>query len=205
MNKNLTEIVFVLDRSGSMYELAQDTIGGFNSFIKKQKKEKGDAHLTTVLFDDEYDVLHNRVDLKSIGLLTNKEYYARGVTALLDAIGRTINMVGNKLNELDEDDKPNKVLFCITTDGYENASHEFDKDRIKEMIEHQSSKYNWQFIFLGANMDAVSVAKAYGIATAASYSATRDGTQSVYSTLSSITSSFRSSGTVGEDWDKNIE
>jgi len=204
MNDNLTEIIFVLDRSGSMRDLTQDTIGGFNSFIETQKQEPGEAKLTTVLFDDRYEILHNGIDLKDIEDLTVKEYYARGMTALLDAIGKTINIVGERLNNIKENDCPSKIIFVITTDGYENSSKEFTQDVIKEMIEHQTDKYNWQFIFLGANMDAISVAGSYGISAAASYTATPIGTQNLYDTVSSTTTSYRASGKINKDWDKEL-
>jgi uncharacterized protein YegL len=208
MNKDLVEIVFVIDRSGSMFGLENDTIGGFNSFIEKQRTEKGKAFLTTVLFDDQYEILHDDVDLNYVKLLTNNEYYTRGTTALLDAIGKTINNVGNKLSNMSEDDRSSKVLFCIITDGYENASKEFTKEQIKAMIEHQTNKYSWQFIFLGANIDAIAVGHLYGINMAANYSATDQGTRSVYSTLNTVSSTYRSAGgdtAEFKDWDKDIE
>ena len=136
MKNNLTEIVFILDRSGSMSRLVEDTIGGFNSFIETQKKEVGEAVLTTILFDDQYEILHNGVDIKNVKPMTTKEYSARGMTALLDAIGKTINNVGDRLNKTDDKDKPSKVIFVITTDGQENSSKEFTQKQIKEMIEH---------------------------------------------------------------------
>ena len=163
MKENLTEIVFILDRSGSMSSLTTDTIGGFNSFIDTQKQEDGEAILTTILFDDQYEILHNGVDIKTVKPLTSKEYSARGMTALLDAIGKTINTVGERLNKTNEDDKPSKVIFVITTDGQENSSKEFTQSKVKEMIEHQTNNYSWQFMFLGANIDAVSTAQSFGI------------------------------------------
>jgi uncharacterized protein YegL len=204
MKKNLTEIVFVLDRSGSMYDLTKDTVDGFNSFIKKQKGEVGEAFLTTVLFDNEYEILHDRVDVKDVKPLGD-EYYARGTTALLDAIGKTINIVGNKLALLDESDRPSQVLFVITTDGHENSSHEFKVDTIKSMITHQTEKYNWNFVFLGANMNAVDVASGYGIAMAATYTANSTGTRSVFNTVGGLSSSLRSTASISKDWDKDVE
>ena len=168
MNNNLTEIVFILDRSGSMQTLTDDTIGGFNSFIEKQKKEPGDAILTTVLFDDQYEVLHDGVNLKDVKPLTREDYYARGMTAMMDAIGRTINTVDARIQKTPEQYRPGKVIFVITTDGYENASMEFNRARIKEMIQRQTAKYDWQFLFLGANMDAVSEAGTFGVCAAQS-------------------------------------
>lgn len=194
MKKNLTEMVFILDRSGSMHHLTNDTIGGFNSMIENQKKEDGEAFVTTVLFDDEYELLHDHVDIQKIEPITNKEYYARGCTALLDAIGKTINSIGSRLSDTPEDKRPDKVIFVITTDGFENASREFNKSTIKEMIEHQQNKYSWTFIFLGANMDAVGEAVSLGINASHShtYTASAQGTSSVYTSLDSAMSCLRS-------------
>lgn len=193
MKKNLTEMVFILDRSGSMQSLTSDTIGGFNSMIENQKKEDGEAYVTTVLFDDAYEMLHDHVNIQDIQPITDKEYYARGMTALLDAVGKTINSVGKRLSETPEDERPEKVIFVITTDGFENASMEFEKDTIKNMIEHQQSKYSWTFIFLGANMDAVEEAKNLGIKSSYShtYTASGTGTQSVYTSLDATMSCLR--------------
>ena len=192
MKKNLTEMVFILDRSGSMTHLTKDTIGGFNSMIKNQKNEDGDAYVTTVLFDNYYELLHDHVNIQDIKPITT-EYYARGCTALLDAIGKTINSVGARLSETPEDERPEKVIFIITTDGMENASYKFTKSKVKEMIKHQQDKYSWIFMFLGANMDAVSEAASLGINTdfAKTYTASDIGTQSVYTALSSATSCVR--------------
>ena len=192
MKKNLTEMVFILDRSGSMYSLTTDTIGGFNSMIENQKNEPGEAYVTTVLFDDQYELLHNHVNIKDVKPITT-EYYARGCTALLDAVGKTINSVGARLSETPEDERPEKVIFIITTDGMENASLEFTKAKIKEMIEHQQNKYSWVFMFLGANMDAVSEAGSLGINTdfARTYTANTIGTQSVYNSVDDAIASIR--------------
>jgi len=205
MNKNLTEIVFVLDRSGSMYELAQDTIGGFNSFIDQQKNEPGEALLTTILFDSKYEILHNGINLKDVKPITKKEYYVRDTTALLDAIGKAINDVGHRLDNTKEESKPSQVIFVITTDGQENSSKEFTAQQIKEMVEHQTNVYNWKFVFLGANMDAVDVGNQYGISYVATYSATTRGTKSVYSTVANLVSNSRSSGEIDENWSTTIE
>lgn len=200
MKKNLTEMVFILDRSGSMQELTPDTIGGFNSMIERQKKEAGKAYVTTVLFDDEYELLHDHVHIQSIRPITDKEYFARGTTALLDAIGRTINSIGARLNDTPEDERPDKVIFVITTDGMENASAEFDKETVKKMIEHQQDTYSWTFMFLGANMDAVSEAADLGINTdfAKTYTADSDGTRSVYESVTIAMACARSA-----DFDTN--
>lgn len=194
MKKNLTEMVFILDRSGSMHHLTNDTIGGFNSMIESQKKEDGEAYVTTVLFDDQYELLHDHVDIQDVKPITNKEYYARGCTALLDAVGKTINSIGSRLSGTSEDERPDKVIFVITTDGLENASIEFNKSTIKEMIEHQQDKYSWTFIFLGANMDAVGEAASLGINASHShtYTASAQGTSSVYASLDATMSCLRS-------------
>jgi uncharacterized protein YegL len=193
MRKNLTEMVFILDRSGSMENLTSDTIGGFNSMIENQKNEEGEAYVTTVLFDDKYEILHDHVNIQNIEPITNKDYYARGMTALLDAVGKTINSIGSRLSATPEEDRPDKVIFVITTDGCENASREFTKKVVKEMIEHQQDKYSWTFMFLGANMDAVSEAASLGINTdfAKTYTANSIGTQSVYTSMSKVVSCAR--------------
>ena len=205
MKDNLTEIVFILDRSGSMQDLVKDTIGGFNSFIEKQQKESGEAILTTVLFDDQYELLHDRINLKDVKKLTDKEYYTRGTTALLDAIGKTINSIGSKLNNTEEKDRPSKVIFVITTDGMENSSKEFKKDKIKEMVELQTNKYNWQFLFLGANIDAVSVGNSYGINMTSNYTASAVGTKSLYDGVNMTVCNYRSKGKIDEDWNNGIQ
>lgn len=194
MKKNLTEMVFILDRSGSMWRLTDETIGGFNSMIENQKQEDGEAFITTVLFDDQYELLHDHINIKDIQPITNKEYYARGMTALLDAVGKTINSIGDRLSATPEDERPDKVIFVITTDGAENASREFAKNAIKEMIQHQQDKYSWTFMFLGANMDAVGEAAKLGINTdfARTYTADTLGTQSVYNSMSKAVSCARS-------------
>jgi len=207
MKNNLTEIVFILDRSGSMSHLVEDTIGGFNSFIETQKQEDGEALLTTILFDDKYEILHNGVDIKEVNPMTTKEYSARGMTALLDAIGKTINTVGDRLSKTEEDSKPSKVIFVITTDGQENQSREFTQKQIREMIEHQTNKYNWQFLFLGANIDAVGTAQSFGISGqfASNYTASSVGTDSLYSSLSKSVASYRSVGEMSADWNKDVK
>ena len=163
MNSNTTELVFILDRSGSMGGLESDTIGGFNSMLKKQQAQPGECRLTTVLFDDQYETLHDRIDIKAVSEITSQEYFVRGQTALLDAVGKTINKIGGVQKNTAEDYRAEKVLFVITTDGMENHSREFSYDKIKSMVEHQKSKYGWEFIFLGANIDAVDVASRFGI------------------------------------------
>lgn len=193
MKKNLTELVFILDRSGSMQSLTTDTIGGFNSMIESQKKEPGEAYVTTVLFDHDYELLHDHVNIVDINPITDREYYARGSTALLDAMGRAINSIGNRLCATPEDERPDKVIFVINTDGYENCSREFTKQQIKEMVEHQQSKYSWVFMFLGANMDAVGEAGGLGINASHShtYSYNSAGISSLYTSVDAALSSVR--------------
>jgi uncharacterized protein YegL len=163
MNDNLTEIAAILDRSGSMEHLTDDTIGGYNSFIKEQREQPGEARLTTVLFDDQYELLHDRVNIKKMKPITRREYSARGMTALLDALGKTINDIGAKLRDTPEPERPGKVIFFIITDGMENASKEFSNEKVKEMVELQKNTYNWEFIFVGADIDAFDAARSIGI------------------------------------------
>ena len=162
MNRDLTEIIFLLDRSGSMAGLETDTIGGFNAFIEKQRQLEGETIVTAVLFDDRYEILWNGIDANK-AILTDKEYYVRGSTALLDAVGKTILDVGYRLSKTSEETRPGKVIFVITTDGMENSSKEFTYEKVKELIKHQQEKYNWEFIFLGANIDAAKEAGNIGI------------------------------------------
>jgi hypothetical protein len=194
MNQNLTEIVFILDRSGSMGGLESDTIGGFNSFVTKQA-EIGPTTLTTVLFDDRYEILHNGIDAKK-AVLTEKEYYTRGCTALLDAIGKTIEDVGRRLGETPEARRPGKVIFVITTDGLENASAEFSYEEVKRMITHQGEKYSWEFIFMGANIDVAQEGNKIGIKANHAFCFKSDslGIGAMYSETDSICKSLRRSG-----------
>ena len=163
MRKNLTEIVFILDRSGSMSRLEADTIGGFNSMIEKQKKENGEALISTVLFDNVSEVIHDRVPVQKVEPMTDKDYSVRGCTALLDAIGRAIHHIGNVHKYARKEDVPEHTMFVIITDGMENASRYYSKERVKSMIEFEKEKYGWEFLFLGANMDAINTARQYGI------------------------------------------
>ncbi|MBU9712829.1 vWA domain-containing protein [Evansella tamaricis] len=181
MNKDITEIIFLLDRSGSMEGLEGDTIGGFNSFIKRQCELDGETNLTAILFDDEYEVLWNGVDAKTVKL-TQEEYYVRGCTALLDSVGKTILDVGYRLSHTLENRKPGKVIFVITTDGMENASREFTYEKVKELIKHQQEKYNWEFIFMGANIDTVKEATSLGISedSAFKFEASSKGMECMY-------------------------
>ena len=207
MKKNLTEIVFILDRSGSMSGLEQDTIGGFNSLIEKQKKEDGEAYISTVLFDSRTEVLHDRVELKKINPMTDKEYYVRGSTALLDAVGGAIHHIGNVHKYARKEDVPEKTMFIIMTDGYENASRKYNYDEIKRMITRQKEKYGWDFMFLGANIDAISEARKYGIGEemAVEYNCDRKGTAISYDAVSDAVKSVRACGCVGTKWKENIE
>lgn len=208
MRENLTEMVFVLDRSGSMSGLAADTIGGFNELIEKQKKIEGDAYVTTVLFDHEYEVLHDHVALGEVAPLTDKEYFARGSTALLDAVGRTIDSVGARLAAAPEEERPEHVVFVITTDGMENASREYTAKQVREMVEHQQQKYSWQFVFLGANMDAVSEARNLGISAkyAADFTPSHSGVRKMYSmALDSVMSSKRTGVSLSADWKSALD
>ena len=163
MKKGLTEIVFILDRSGSMGGLETDTIGGYNSMLEKQKKEEGEALISTVLFDDRTEILHDRKNIEEVNPITDKEYYVRGCTALLDAIGGAIQHIGKVRKEMPEEDRPEKTLFIITTDGMENASKTYSYDKVKKMVEKKKRKHNWEFVFLGANIDAVEVAGKFGV------------------------------------------
>ena len=193
MKKGLTEIVFILDRSGSMSGLEADTIGGYNALIEKQKKEEGEAFVSTVLFDDECDVLYDRVSLSNIKPMTDKEYYVRGCTALLDAIGGAIHHIGNIHKYAREEDRPEKTLFIITTDGQENASRKYDYRKVKHMVERQREKFGWEFLFLGANIDAIDVAQRVGIRAdrATNYHSDREGTAVNYESLGNAISSVR--------------
>ena len=207
MKKNLTEIVFILDRSGSMSGLEQDTIGGFNSLIEKQKKEDGEAFISTVLFDHYSEVLHDRVALDKIQPMTEDEYYVRGSTALLDAVGGAIHHIGNIHKYAREEDRPEKTMFIIMTDGYENASRKYRLDEIKRMISRQKEKYGWEFMFLGANIDAISEARKFGITDdmAVEYHSDRKGTAISYEAVSDAVTGCRSCGAVPPNWKKNIE
>ncbi len=207
MKKGLTEIVFILDRSGSMSGLEKDTIGGFNSTIERQKREDGEAIVSTVLFDDDTEVLHDRVSLEKIAPLTEKEYYARGSTALLDAIGGAIHHIGNVHKYAREEDRPEKTIFVITTDGYENASRKYSSDRVKQMVERQKQKYGWEFIFLGANIDAVETARNFGIdeERAANFVNDGAGIEVMYEAQCCLMSDIRHNRKNERMWKKNVD
>ena len=193
MRKGLTEVVFILDRSGSMSGLEADTIGGFNSMIAKQQKEEGEAYISTVLFDDTCEVLYDRVPVNKVEPMNDNQYYVRGCTALLDAIGGAIHHIGNVHKYAREEDRPEKTLFIITTDVMENASRKYSYEKVKEMVERQKEKYGWEFLFLGANIDAIDVAGKFGIDSnrALNYVSDHKGTQLNYEVLNKTVSEFR--------------
>lgn len=207
MKKNLTEIVFILDRSGSMSGLEKDTIGGFNAMIEKQKKAEGEALISTVLFNHESEVIHDRVGVQTIQSMTDKDYMVGGCTALLDAIGQAIHHIGNVHKYARDEDVPEHTIFVITTDGMENASQRYSSHKVKEMIERQKEKHGWEFLFLGANIDAVETARGFGIAQdrAVNYHADSVGTQLNYQVVSDAICAVRSSAPLDADWKKRID
>ena len=207
MKKNLTEIIFIFDRSGSMSGLEADTIGGFNSMIEKQKKADGEAMISTVLFDNVSEVIHDRVSVLDIQPMTDKDYTVRGCTALLDAIGGAIHHIGNIHKYARAEDVPEHTLFVITTDGMENASRHYNAERVKQMIERQKARYGWEFLFLGANIDAVETARHFGIGAdrAVNYHSDSAGTQLNYEVLSEAICAVRGSVQLGADWKKRID
>ena len=200
MKKGLTELVFILDRSGSMQGLEADTIGGFNSMIEKQKKEEGEAYVSAVLFDDRMEVLYDRVELQKVEPMTDRQYYVRGCTALLDALGGAIHHIGNVHKYAREEDVPEKTIFVITTDGMENASRTYSLDRVRRMVERQQKKYHWEFLFLGANIDAIAEASRFGIhaSRAANYVHDSAGTRLNFDVLSKAISGARASASAEE-------
>ena len=206
---NITEIVFILDRSGSMAGLEKDTIGGFNSLIEKQKKEEGTAYISTVLFDNDSEVLHDRVPLDKIQPMTDNEYFVRGCTALLDAIGGAIHHIGNVHRYARPEDVPCKTLFIITTDGMENASRRYTAEKVKTMIKNRQKCFGWEFLFLGANIDAVETAGRIGINPdrAVDYKCDSEGTALNYEVLGETVSVFRKCRSAAFDtgWKKRIE
>ena len=207
MRKNVTEIVFILDRSGSMRGLEADTIGGFNGMIEKQKRETGEALISTVLFDDVSEVLYDRVPVEKVAAMTEREYFVRGSTALLDAIGGAIHHIGNVHKYARDEDVPEHTLFVITTDGMENASRRYDSERVRQMIRRQKERYGWEFLFLGANIDAVETARHFGIGAyrAVNYRADHEGTKLNYEVLSEAVSAVRCNAPLGANWKKRIE
>jgi uncharacterized protein YegL len=208
MKKNLTELVMILDRSGSMGGLESDTIGGYNSMLRKQKDTEGEVLVSTVLFDDRSEVLYDRVPLSEMTQMTDKEYYVRGCTALLDAVGGAIHHIGNVHKYVREEDRPEKTIIVIMTDGLENASREYSYDRVKKMVEQQKEKYGWEFIFLGANIDAIETAGRFGISAdrAANFHSDHAGTALNYEVLADAVCEMRASAApIGAGWKKRID
>ena len=207
MKKNLTELVFILDRSGSMHGLETDTIGGFNAMLEQQKQAEGEALVSTVLFSSDSTVIHDRVPVEKVNPLTEREYRVGGCTALLDAIGGAIHHIGNVHKYAREEDRPEKTLFVITTDGMENASRRYTAERVREMIERQKAKYDWEFLFLGANIDAVETARQFGIGEdrAVTYQCDKEGTALNYEVISETVCNFRAAKPIAADWKTRIE
>ena len=207
MRKNLTEIVFILDRSGSMAGLEGDTIGGFNAMIEKQRLEPGEAVVSTVLFDTHSDVIHDRLKLDQIPRLTDREYCVRGCTALLDAVGGAIRHIATVHKYAREEDRPEKTLFVITTDGMENASRQYTYEKVRSLIEKQKREYGWEFLFLGANIDAAQEAARFGIDAdwAADYHADPKGTEVIYDAVCEAVQDFRASRPMQSSWKKRID
>lgn len=207
MKTNLTELVFILDRSGSMAGLESDTIGGYNALLQKQQTEPGEAVVTTVLFNDEYQLLHDRINIKGIRPITEQEYFVGGTTALLDAIGRTIHKISSAQEHTSPEYRAGKVLFVIITDGMENSSREYSYDKIKQMIEKQTDQHGWEFIFLGANIDAIAAAAGLGISAdrAANYHADSQGTQLNYEAVSCAVSELRQNYKLSSKWKASID
>jgi len=207
MKKGLTELVFILDKSGSMCGLEADTIGGFNSMLEKQRKVEGECRITTVLFDNNYELLHDRIDIKAVSPITEKEYQVGGSTALLDAIGRTINKIVNAQKHTAENYRAEKVMFVIITDGEENSSREYSVERIRQMIEHQKTHHGWEFIFLGANIDAIQTAVYFGISPdrAQNFHADSEGIELNFSVMCDAIAHFRETDSLPEDWKDEIQ
>lgn len=203
---NTTELVFILDRSGSMAGLEADTIGGFNSMIEKQKKQDGKCYVSTVLFDDSIEVIHDRAELSSVRKMTTQDYFVGGCTALIDAIGSSIRHIANIHKYARPEDVPQNTMFVITTDGMENASRQFSSDEVKRMIKKEKEKYGWEFIFIGANIDAVETAKQFGIGSdrAVNYHADSKGTEVLYNTVSQVVSNVRMCAPMQTNWSDNI-
>lgn len=207
VKNNVTELVFILDRSGSMSGLERDTIGGFNAMIEKQKKEEGEAYVSTILFADETEVLHDRICLLDVPKMTSREYTVCGCTALLDAIGGAIHHIGNIHKYVRPEDVPAHTMFVITTDGMENASRRYGSDEVKKMIERRKEEYGWEFLFIGANIDAVETASHLGIERnrAVNYCADSAGMQVLYDCLSTPLCAMRASKPISDDWSRKIE
>ncbi len=206
VKNNITELVFILDRSGSMGGLESDTIGGFNSLIEKQRKQDGECYVSTVLFDNVSEVIHDRVKLSEIKPMTEKEYYVRGCTALIDAIGGAIKHIGDIHKYARPEDVPEHTMFVITTDGLENASRKFSSDEVKKMVKRQKEEFGWEFLFIGANIDSVETAKHFGIGAdrAVNYHADSQGTEVLFDTVAETVCRMRASAPIKADWSKKI-
>lgn len=207
LNRHLTELVFILDRSGSMRGLEQDTIGGFNAMLDRQREAEGQALVSTVLFDSGTEVIHDRVDVRKVEPMTEKQYAVRGCTALLDAVGGAIHHIGNVHKYAREEDRPARTLFVITTDGMENASRRYDAGRVREMIRRQTERYGWEFLFLGANIDAVQTAGRFGIDAdrAANYHSDSRGTALNYDVLGDAIHAVRGGRPLDSNWKQRID
>ena len=203
----LTELVFILDRSGSMSGLEGDTVGGFNAMIEKQKREGGECLVSTLLFDHEQVVLHDRIPLSEVAPLTEEDYVTRGSTALFDAVGSAIHHIGTIHKYARPEDVPAHTLFLITTDGMENASRRYNAEGIKEMIERQKSRYGWEFLFIGANVDAILTARSMGISSdrAVNYCHDGEGTRKNYAAMNKAVYCMRKRGRVNDDWKAEVE
>lgn len=206
MKNNMTELVFILDRSGSMAGLEGDTIGGFNSLIEKQRRQEGECCVSTILFDNDSEVLHDRVKLRDVKPMTERDYTVRGCTALLDALGGAIRHIANIHKYARPEDVPEHTVFVITTDGMENASRRYDAEQVKRMIEHEKEKYGWEFLFLAANIDAVTTAKRFGIGEdrAVNYHADRQGTAVIYDTVAEAVCQVRANAPLAANWGERI-
>ena len=207
MNDKLTELVFILDRSGSMAGLESDTIGGFNAMVEKQKKEEGEAFLSAVLFNDRSTVLYDRVDVRRVEPMTERQYFVGGCTALLDAIGDAVHHIGNVHKYAREEDRPAKTVFVIITDGMENASRRYTYDEVRHMVEQQRDRYGWEFLFLGANMDAIAAARSFGIREdrAVRYKCDKRGTALNFEVLSDTIGCIREGARPTANWKARIE
>lgn len=203
----MTEIIFILDRSGSMGGLEADTIGGFNSMMRKQASEPGDTLVSTLLFDNDVEVIHDRLNIKDVPEITSKEYYVRGCTALLDAVGGAIKHISMIYKYARKEDVPEKTLFIITTDGMENASRQYSYEDVRSMVEHQKSKHGWEFIFLGANIDAAAEASRYGIdsSMAVNYNCDSEGVGISFKVMEDVVRSYRNTCEAPKDWRKRID
>lgn len=206
MKNNITELVFILDRSGSMSGLEGDTIGGFNSMIEKQRKQDGECYVSTILFDNVSEVLHDRVKLSDIPKMTDRDYTVRGCTALIDAIGGAIHHIGNVHKYARSEDVPEHTMFVIMTDGLENASRRYSSDEVKRMIEHEKKKYGWEFLFIGANIDSVETARHFGIGAdrSVNYHADHRGTAVVFDTVCETVCNFRNRRPLDASWSDRI-